>query len=122
MDKSLIVEILERMLSDINKIKSKCVEIKAPEDLRDSDVLDVICMRLISIGESVKSIDKLTNRQLLSKFNEISWRDLKGMRDFIAHQYFRVDADIIYDICKQHLEALERVVYKVLDYIKHPYH
>ncbi len=120
MDKDLVIEILERILSDIKKIKSKCLEIKTPDHLRDSDTLDVICMRLISIGESVKSIDKLTNKQLLSKFNEISWRDIKGMRDFIAHQYFKVDVDIIYDICKQHIEVLEKVVHKVLDYIKHP--
>ena len=33
--------------------------------------LDSICMQLIAIGESLKNIDKITNKELLEKYPQI---------------------------------------------------
>lgn len=47
-------------------------------------VLDAVAMRLLEIGEAVKSLAvELTDRE-----PEIPWSKIAGMRDFLAHHYF----------------------------------
>jgi uncharacterized protein with HEPN domain len=44
---------------------------------------DSICMLLITIGESLKNLDKVTNGELLSEYPEIDWKKVKGC--YVAH-------------------------------------
>ena len=64
-------------------------------------------MLLIAIGESVKRIDKATNKELLSHYPEIDWKGVMGMRDIIAHHYFDIDAAIIFDVMKTNLPVIK---------------
>ena len=68
--------------------------------------LDSICMQLIAIGESLKNIDKITDKKLLEKYPQIDWKGAKGMRDIISHHYFDIDANDIYFVCDTKLEKL----------------
>jgi len=72
--------------------------------------LDSICMLFIAIGESIKNIDKITNKELFSKFSEIDWKGIMGFRDVIAHHYFDIDAEQVYWICKNELAPLKIVI------------
>ena len=54
--------------------------------------LESTCMLLIAIGESIKGVDKLTNKELLPQFSSIDWKGAMGIRDIIAHHYFDLDA------------------------------
>ena len=58
--------------------------------------LDSICMLLIAIGESLKNIDKITDKKLLIQYHQVDWTGAKGLRDIISHHYFDVDAKYIY--------------------------
>ena len=59
----------------------------------DFKKLDSIAMR--SIGEGFKNIDKLSNNQLLIKYPNIPWKNVKGIRDILSHHYFDLDAEVI---------------------------
>ena len=50
----------------------------------------------------------------MSEYNEIDWKGVKGVRDVLSHNYFNIDAEEIYYICKQNLEPLQRSVKKML--------
>ncbi len=76
--------------------------------------LDAICMQLITIGESLKNIDKVTDKTLLSAYPEIQWEKVKGMRDIISHHYFDVDADVIFSVCTNHIDPLHRTVKRMI--------
>ena len=71
-------------------------------------------MLLIAIGESLKNIDKITNDSLLSAYPEISWKGAKSMRDIISHQYFSIDAEIIFNVCDKNIENLHNTISKIL--------
>lgn len=71
-------------------------------------------MLLIAIGESVKRIDKATNKKLLSYYPEIDWKGVMGMRDIIAHHYFDIDAVIVFDVMKNNLPAIKTAIDKML--------
>lgn len=38
-----------------------------------------------------------------------------GVRDFIVHHYFEVDADVIFNICKDDVPALVSVIHRMID-------
>lgn len=58
------------------------------------------CMLIEAIGEGVRQIDKLTQSRLWSERPEIPWIDVIGVRNHIAHGYFDIDGDIVFDIGK----------------------
>jgi len=64
------------------------------------------CMLIEAIGEAYKKIDNETDGQLLPLYPDIPWRAVKGIRDRIAHGYFEIDADIIYETIKNNLSPL----------------
>jgi uncharacterized protein with HEPN domain len=72
-------------------------------------------MKLIAVGESIKSLDKHTNKQLLQKYPEIEWRGVMGLRDIIVHHYFDVDAEEILRIAKQDIPVLEKVIQRIIE-------
>ncbi|MES9856898.1 MAG: HepT-like ribonuclease domain-containing protein [Sedimenticola sp.] len=51
-------------------------------------------MMLIAIGESLKSLDKITHGTLLKRYPEIDWKGAKGIRDILSHHYFDLDAEV----------------------------
>ena len=68
------------------------------------------CMLIESIGEGVKKIDKLTQGLLYEKFPDTPWKEIMGLRAHIAHGYFTLDADIIYDVVKNEITPLQKAL------------
>jgi len=116
-DKELALEILKQILEALQKIEKRFRPITSPAKFTNSDVgmekLDSICMQLIAIGESLKNFDKVTSKKVLTKYPEINWKRVIGMRDIITHHYFDVDAEAIFDVCKNHIDKLEKTISKI---------
>lgn len=77
--------------------------------------MDRICMKLTAIGESIKNLDKITNKELLVQYPEIPWKHVMGIRDIIVHHYFDVDADEIYRICKEDIIPLHQMIKRIMN-------
>lgn len=75
-------------------------------------------MLLIAIGEALKNIDKITNGSLLSAYPEINWKGAKSMCDIISHQYFSIDAEIIFAVCDKNIQDLHNTISKILHDLK----
>ena len=76
----------------------------SPEGMKN---LAASCMLIEAIGESVKKIDRKTDGLLLPLRPEIPWKLVMGMRDHIAHGYFDIDADVVFQTIKKHLPPLQ---------------
>jgi uncharacterized protein with HEPN domain len=121
-DKELVVEVLNQ-ISNAVSIALKRFEVVSdvsyftdtPEGM---EKLDSICMVLIAIGESLKNIDKITNKELLLKYPQIDWKAAKGMRDIISHHYFDIDAAEIYFVCDTKLEELLKTINQMINELK----
>lgn len=109
-DKSLVIEIIIQIENAINTTLKRFEVVDNVNYFTDTpegmEKLDSICMQLIAIGESLKNIDKITNKELLPKYPQVDWKGAKGMRDIISHHYFDVDANDIYFVCDTKLETL----------------
>lgn len=73
-------------------------------------LLDATCMLLIAIGESLKNLDKTTEGKLLPLYPDVPWKNVKGLRDIIAHHYFDVDAAQILWIVKNEIGPLKTAI------------
>ncbi|MDR2581013.1 MAG: DUF86 domain-containing protein [Fibromonadaceae bacterium] len=109
-DKALILEYLTKIEETVLHIQDRTQNINSVEDFLKTpngvDMLDVAIIRLEAIGETIKKNDKKTEGLLLSKYTDIPWRKIMRMRDIIAHHYFDVDEEIIFDIVKNDLNQL----------------
>ena len=99
-DKSLVIEILLQIENAIKVTLKRFEVVDSPNYFTDTpegmEKLDGICMQLIAIGESLKNIDKITNKELLVKYPQVDWKGAKGMRDIISHHYFDIEPKTLY--------------------------
>jgi uncharacterized protein with HEPN domain len=114
-----ITLLLEKLL----QIDERFANISSPDDFLDSDegldMLDGIAMMLIAIGENFKKIDKETEGKMLAEnYPDIHWSGIKGVRDILSHQYFNIDAEEIYYICKDDLQPLRKAVREMIKKLK----
>ena len=117
-DTELIHSSLTKIQTALDRILKRSETILTPDDFLTTpsgvERLESICMLLIAIGESVKRIDKATNKELLSYYPEIDWKGVMGMRDIIVHHYFDIDAVIVFDVMKNNLPAVKMAIDKML--------
>ncbi|MCR4318456.1 MAG: DUF86 domain-containing protein [Planctomycetes bacterium] len=113
-DLSLLDEILGQILTGIERIERRFEGISSPDDfLIDAagvDKLDGIAMMLIAIGESAKNFEKSGGKALMDKHLEIDWKGVNGIRDFLSHNYFDIDSEIVYAICENRIAELKETV------------
>ena len=80
--------------------------------------LDAVCMNLIAIGEAVIGLDKITDGQLLCNYPQVYWKGVMRMRDKIAHHYFEVDADIVYNTISEDIKPLAETIRQIIKDLK----
>jgi len=118
-DNELVSEILQQVYEATQKILTRFDPIRSVDDLTNSEAgmekLDAICMQLIAIGESIKNLDRITENELLPNYPTIEWKKIMGLRDIISHHYFDVDAEVIYDVCKNHINPLAKTIKDMLE-------
>jgi len=69
-------------------------------------VMDAVAMRLLEIGEAVKSLSSgATDAE-----PGIRWREIAGMRDFLAHHYFSTNPEIVQAVIDKELGPLAEAV------------
>jgi len=110
-----IAKASEKVLSRFTKIPNIYYFLETDEGL---EKLDAFCMQLIAIGESLKHVDKLTNKTLLAKYPSINWKAVKGMRDVLSHHYFDLDAEAVYDVCQNDIPPLLETINLIISDLK----
>ena len=110
MHKEKLLSLADFIIESIKIIKRRFDSIKTPDDFyandRNLDLFDAICMRLQTIGESIKGINKIDNL-LLPKFGDKNyWSSIIKMREIISHRYIDIDAEIVFDICRNEMDKL----------------
>lgn len=109
-----IKQTLERIIANSKEIDSYQYYYLTPAGM---ERLESTCMLLIAVGESIKGIDKLTNKELLTQFPEIDWKGAMGIRDIIAHHYFDLDAEIVYNVVKINLPDMLATINSILQFV-----
>ena len=111
MDKVNNQELLKFILESILMIKDRFEGINSSDDFMYSKEgmmkLDSISMRLQSIGEALKNIDKRDREFLLEVADKTYWSNIIKTREIITHHYIDIDSETIFMICDEKLDDLE---------------
>ena len=122
--RELALDILIDIQSAIERVRERTKGIRSVDDFLSSEqgmiVLDATCMLLIAVGESLKNLDKVTEGKLLPTYPSIPWKQVKGLRDIIAHHYFDIDASQIFWILSNELTPLEQALQFFIDSLSEP--
>ncbi|WP_151945745.1 HepT-like ribonuclease domain-containing protein [Aliarcobacter butzleri] len=114
MDKTNNKELLQFILESISLIKKRFDGILSSDDFLASDDglmrLDAISMRLQSIGEALKNIDKRDRDFLLEIADKTYWSNIIKTREIITHHYIDIDSETIFMICDEKLDDLENKI------------
>lgn len=113
-DIEIAIESLKQMIEACDLLIEWNKDVANPDEFAVSpsglQKLAANSMLIEAIGEGVKSIDKRLPGFLEKEKPEAPWRQIKGMRDRIAHGYFNIDATYVYSIVKDHINPLKEML------------
>ena len=96
--KLYIHDIIEASEKIINYVK----DLNSEKFKEDTKTYDSVLHNLMVIGEAANKIPE----DFKQKHLEIDWRAIIGMRNIIAHGYFTIDSDIIWDTIQKDIPEL----------------
>jgi uncharacterized protein with HEPN domain len=95
---------LESILEATDRIIEYTSGIKSADDFNnDYRNFDATMMNFVVIGEMV---DKLSD-DFKKKHSGIEWTKIKGFRNIVAHDYFGIDAEEVWQIIKNKIPSLK---------------
>jgi len=104
--------ILLSMLETIEKIIRYTSNYSTAEELYQNDRdFDAAMMNFVVIGEEV---GKLTH-DLKTKNTQINWEKIYSLRNIIAHHYFGINVDIVWQIISVDLPRLKEDLNKLVN-------
>ncbi|MGA1410089.1 MAG: DUF86 domain-containing protein [Prochlorotrichaceae cyanobacterium] len=104
-----LVLYLDDIISSIDKIQRYTVNMSQADFIIDDRTFDAVIRNLEIIGEAVKQIPN----DIRDRYPQIDWRKIAGLRDILAHAYFAVDDEIIWDIIKNKLDDLRQCIIEI---------
>lgn len=84
------------------------------EFCQDERTLFAVVRALEVIGEASKHIPRAVRLQ----YSDIPWRGMTGMRDKVIHDYFGVDAEVVWRTVHEDLPPLREAIARILEDVK----
>ena len=95
------IEYLARMLHSQNNFEEKWIE------------QDAIIRNLEIIGEASVNISD----ELKQNYPEVAWKEMRGMRNFVTHQYFGVELSEIWNTVINDIPLLKKQIQNIINEI-----
>jgi len=102
---------LQSLMEALNKVELYSKDFNDSDEFyHDQKSFDASMMQFVVIGEIISRMDeKYKNSQ-----SQIPWQKIKDFRNIIAHDYFGIDADEIWDIINNKLLPLKKDILKLI--------
>lgn len=101
-DKSIIKHMLE-YCSRINE--TVCFFGKSYDVFKENNIYkDAVALSILQIGE----LSGILTDGFKEKYNRMPWRQIKALRNIVAHRYGTVDPEVLWEIINDDIPELER--------------
>lgn len=101
---------LQDMQEAIERILDYTAGIEFEEFISNTMLRDAVIRNFEVLGESVKHVPF----KFQKKHKSLPWRHMFALRNFIVHEYFDIDDDVLWHIIKydlkENLTAIKRVI------------
>ena len=105
---------LQHVVECIEKIEIITKNLSYGDYLEDWIKQDAIFRNIEIIGEAIAKIDD----ELKHKYPNVSWVQAKGMRNFLIHEYFKVDHNAVWNTYHNDLPNLKFQILAIINDIK----
>ena len=103
---------LEAIIEAIDRIIEYTSGFDSADDFNNDHLnFDATMMNFVVIGEMV---DKLSE-DLKKTYPMVEWTKIKGFRNLVAHDYFGIDAEEVWQIIRNKMPDLKFEITKILD-------
>ncbi len=100
------------MLETIDKVLEYSADYHSADDFNEHQRdFDAAMMNFIIIGEMVGRFSE----QFIESHANIEWFKIRGFRNIVAHNYFGIDAEEVWQIIQNNLPALKRDLQNILN-------
>lgn len=100
---------LEDIIHCINLIYRYSKGLSKEEFYKNQEKQDVLIHRLEIMGEASK---RLSN-EIVNTFPDIPWKQIKGMRDVLIHQYDDIMLEIVWETVQKRIPEIEQDLSKI---------
>ena len=97
-----VLEYFEHIKIELDYLKGKSQGLDYNSFTGDDTLIRAFSRSFEIIGEAVKNVPE----DIRSKYPEIEWKAITGMRDKLIHHYFGVDYELVWDIIENELDEL----------------
>jgi uncharacterized protein with HEPN domain len=97
---------MEHMIEAARLAQSYTAGVSKAEFVIDRRTQQAVVFNLITIGEIATRVVS-EHAEFASKHPSVPWREMRGMRNRMAHGYFDINLDIVWDTVQKSLPDLE---------------
>lgn len=93
---------LQDILEAIEKNKQYTRGMSFKKFLSDNKTIDAVLRNFMVIGEAANNVPE----KIKTKYSQVPWKKMVGMRNFVVHEYFGVSYEILWRTLKHDLPKL----------------
>ncbi len=109
---------LEDIHAAIVKIEKYTEGLSFEEFSKIEMAVDAVLRNLEVIGEAVKNIPE----GVKNRYREVEWKEAVGFRNVLAHDYFGIDLESVWDTLKKNLPVFKEHIANVLECERFEHH
>ena len=98
------------ILESIEKINGYLTGMSFVDFEKDEKTQNAVEFKLANIGEAANRI----SAELKEQNPQVVWRDIVSMRNFLIHDYLRIDAEKIWATCRNDLPKLKTQIEEII--------
>jgi uncharacterized protein with HEPN domain len=77
----------------------------------DEKTGDAVLYNLVVIGEAANALSEETRKMEPA----VRWSEIVGLRNLIAHEYFRIDREVVESIVREELQSLDEAAARLIE-------
>ncbi len=101
---------LQHIIEAIEEIQQYLISADFTAFLENSMMRFACIKQMEIIGEASNNL----STELTSKFSDVSWAQIVGMRNVFAHEYFGIDSHLVWEIIKKDIPELKKKIENIL--------
>lgn len=101
---------IQDMLTEIEVVEETIQGLTYEKFSQNRQALRVVLYSLAVLGEAVASV--IDDLEALAP--EMPWHQIRGMRNAVMHEYFRIDVETVWETTQSDLPALKAVLKSAL--------
>lgn len=110
----IYLDYIQDILDSIRDIESFIKGMTFEKFKKDRKTINAVVRSIEVIGEASKNIPSA----IKTKYANVPWKKMEGMRDKLIHEYFGVDVEILWKVSREEIKSLKSPMRQILKDLK----